>query len=121
MDNKYKIFVVNRLYGLIEGSPKSLKYMLLSDFKARYNFEPDSITVISSNIYILEEYMNGCWIGTMTVRLVIDGEEWLITRDWGEEYKYDFSHPNFKTDDWFYESEDCYSYKKYNEILATLV
>ena len=121
MDIKYKIFVLNRLYGLIEGTANSLKYMLLRDFQDRYGFLPELLTVLSTDKFIIEEYNKGCWIGTMTVRLIIEGEEYVITRDWGDEYKHDFSHPDYRHDDYFYDGHECYSYKKYNEILESLV
>ena len=37
MENKYKEFIVSRLYGLIEGSPQSLESMIKDDFKVIYN------------------------------------------------------------------------------------
>lgn len=121
MDAKYKIFVLNRLYSLIEGTANGLKYMLYRDFMDRYGFLPEYLSVTSTDKFILEDYLKGCWIGTMTVRIIIDGEEYVITRDWGEEYKYDYSHPDFRHDDYFYDGKECYSYKKYNEILESLV
>jgi len=117
MENKYKEFVINRLYGLIEGSPKSLKDMMIRDFKTIFKQEPDSINVTSTNRFVEEE--NGSWIGTMTVVLNVSGEEYTITRDWGEEYDNDKNHPNFN-DEWFYEGDDCFSWKKSQEILKSL-
>ena len=119
MENKYKEFVVGRLYGLIEGSPKSLEDMMIRDFKTIFKQEPDSINVTSTNRFVQEEYNNGCWIGTMTVCLRVNGEEYKLTRDWGEEYDNDKNHSNYKTDDWFYDGEDCYSWKKSQEILKS--
>jgi len=119
MENKYKEFVVGRLYGLIEGSPKSLEDMMNRDFKVMFKYEPDSIKVISTNRFVDEEYLKDSWIGTMTVILIVDGEEYTLTRYWGEEYDNDKYHPNYKTDDWFYEGEDCFSWKKSQEILKS--
>lgn len=119
MENKYKEFVVNRLYGLMEGSPASLQNMMIRDFKTIFKQEPDSINVTSTNRFVEEEYNKGCWIGTMTVSLKINNEEYELTRDFGEEYDSDKNHPNYKTDDWFYESEDCFSWKKLQEILKS--
>jgi hypothetical protein len=119
MENKYKEFVVSELYGLIEGSPKSLKDSMMRDFNHIFKHEPDSVKVTSTDRFVDDEYLKGCWIGTMTVTLIVNGDEYVLTRDWGEEYDNDKNHPNHKTDLWFYEGEDCFSWKKYEEILKS--
>ena len=120
MENKYKEFVVNRLYGLIEGSPQSLEDMMNRDFKIIFKHDPDSINVTSTNrIVDDDEIFNGCWIGTMTVILIVNGEEYILTRDWGEEHDIDKHHLNYKIDDCFFEGEDCFSWKKSQEILKS--
>ena len=120
MENKYKEFVVNRLYGLMEGSSKMVEYMMNRDFKVIFKHEPDSIKVTSTSKFVGGEHSEGSsWIGTMTVILIVNGEEYTLTRDFGEEYDNDKTHPNFKTDDWFYEGDDCFSWKKSQEILKS--
>jgi hypothetical protein len=119
MENKYKEFIVGRLYGLMGGSPQQLEYMIKDDFKIIFKHEPNSVNVTSTNRVIEDEYMKGMWIGTMTVTLIVNNEVYSLTRDFGEEYDNDKKHPNFKTDDWFYEGEDCFSWKKSQEILKS--
>jgi hypothetical protein len=119
MENKYKEFIVSRLYGLMEGSPQQLESMIKDDFKIIFKHEPNSVNVTSTNRVIEDEYMKGMWIGTMTVTLIVNNEVYSLTRDFGEEYDNDKKHPNFKTDDWFYEGEDCLSWKKSQEILKS--
>lgn len=53
----------------------------------------------------------------MTVTLIIDGKKFVVTRDWVEEY--DIKHPNYQ-DDYFYDSEDCFSYKKAKALLEEI-
>ncbi len=120
MENKYKEFIVNRLYGLMGGSPKSLENLMNDNFKTLFGFKPDSLIVNSTDRIIEDEYMKGSWIGTMTTVLIINKEEYSITRDWGEEYDNDKQHVKFKTDDYFYEGDYCYSYKKSQEILKNI-
>jgi|688.fasta_scaffold219667_3 hypothetical protein len=117
---EHKKFIINGLYGLIEGSASSLESMLKSNFKHIFGFIPDSIKVTQKNKFIGENEQNkGCWIGEMTVTLIIDGKEFVVTRDWAEEYENDIKHPNYQ-DDYFYDSEDCFSYKKCNELLESI-
>jgi hypothetical protein len=115
MENKYKEFIVSRLYGLMEGSPQQLESMIKDDFKIIFKHEPNSVNVTSTNRVIEDEYMKGMWIGTMTVTLIVNNEVYSLTRDFGEEYDNDKKHPNFKTDDWFYEGEECEAYRKAQE------
>lgn len=118
MENKYKKFVLAGLYGLIDGSAESLEYIMRYDFKARFKHEPDLIKVSSTNRFVDEQRLKGIWIGSMTATLIVKGEEYTLTRDWGEEYDNNKNHPNFDTD-WFYESDDCFSWKKSQEILKS--
>ena len=119
MKNKYKEFILSTLFGLIEGSAKSLEDMLSRDFKTKFGIDPDSLTVTSTNKFIEDNKYKGCWIGTMTVNLTINNEEYSVTRDWNEEYEHDVNHPNY-CDEYFYEGVDCFSYKKYMELLKSL-
>jgi len=119
MENKYKELILSNLYGLMEGSPKSLEDLLMRNFKYKFGFDPDSIKVTSTSKFIEDGKYKGCWIGIMTVCLIVNGEEYTITRDWGEEYEHDINHPSY-CDEYFYEGVDCFSYKKYIEILNEL-
>lgn len=119
MKNKYKEFILSTLFGLIEGSAKSLEDMLSRDFKTKFGIDPDSLTVTSTNKFIEDGKYKGCWIGTMTVNLTIDNEQYSVTRDWNEEYEHDVNHPSY-CDEYFYEGVDCFSYKKYIELLKSL-
>jgi len=74
MENKYKEFIVGRLYGLMEGSPQQLESMIKDDFKIIFKHEPNSVNVTSTNRVIEDEYMKGMWIGTMTVTLIVNNE-----------------------------------------------
>jgi len=113
MEKEYKIFVINSLYGLIDGSSSSLQSHMTSYFKERFGFSADDITVTHTN-RITSEY-RGSWIGSMTVTLTISGEKFTHTRDWGVEYDIDIKHPEYETDDWFYEGEECEAYRKAQE------
>ncbi len=117
---EHKKFIINGLYGLIEGSASSLESMLKSDFNLRFGFIPDSITVTQKNNFLEDDVPNkGCWVGKMTATLIIDGKEFVVTRDWSEEYENDIKHPNYQ-DDYFYDSEYCFSYKKAKALLEEI-
>ena len=121
MEPKYKEFIIRGLYGLIEGSASSLEFHLESNFKLIFGFQPESITVTHKDKFVgADEKSNGCWIGEMTIRIVLEGEEFSVTRDWGEEYEHDTNHPDYNSDDYFYESDKCFSYKKCNELLESI-
>jgi hypothetical protein len=94
MERKYKEFIINGLYGLIVASPSSLKSSLTENFERKFGFPPDSITVLSSNRFT-SEGLYGDWIGSMSVSLVLNGEEYTLNRDWAEEYEVDKNHPDF--------------------------
>lgn len=124
MKKEYKEFIINGLYGLIDGSSKSLEGMLVSNFKMRFGFEADKITVIESNRRFITEGNSpeqiGCWIGAMEASIVIDGETFSCIRDWGEEWDVDSKHPDYHSDDWFYEGDKCFSSIKYKEIISAI-
>lgn len=66
MKAEYKKFIINGLYGLMEGSPKSLEDHLRSYFKRRYEFEADEIIVIESKHRLTPAGKYGSsWIGAM--------------------------------------------------------
>lgn len=118
MNKEYKKFVVESLYGLIEGSSISLQRLMIDYFKRRFGFDVDSIVVEHTDRFIVDDSKHkGCWIGSMTATLIINGESFSHTRDWGVEYDIDVKHPDFYTDDWFYESNKCFAYNKSIEVI----
>ncbi|MCF8274954.1 MAG: hypothetical protein K9I95_14100 [Flavobacteriaceae bacterium] len=117
MEIKFKKFVVDYLFGLIEGSAKGLEEAIMDDFLIDFNLMPEKIEVIGTDKYIKNENGNDIWIGTMTVNLIIDGDEFNVTRNWAEEYYIDIKHPDYLTDEDFYESHKPYSSKKYREVM----
>jgi len=76
---------------------------------------PEKIEVIGTDKFIKNG--NNIWIGTMTVNLIVDGEEFNVKRDWEEEYYIDSKHPDYKTDEDFYDSPKPHSVKKYREVI----
>jgi hypothetical protein len=117
MEIKYKKFVVDYLFGLVEGSAKALEEAIKDDFLIDFNLVPEKIEVIGVDKFIKNENGNNIWIGTMTVNLIIDGEEFNITRNWEEEYCIDIKHPDYLTDEDFYDSHKPFSSKKHLEII----
>ena len=120
MNTEYKEFIIRGIYGLIEGSAQYLESMLKSSFNLRFGFNPDSLGVTQEDEFLQDDVSNkGCWIGKMTAILIINEQEFVVTRDWAEEHENDKKHPNYK-DDYFFESEDCFSCKKCNELLESI-
>ena len=119
MKAEYKKFIISGLYGLMEGSAKSLESHLRSYFKMRYGFEADEITVIESNRRFTNEAIS-CWIGAMKASITINGETFSYERDWGQEYDIDVKHPDYHSDDWFYEGDKCHSFLKHKEAMDAI-
>jgi len=120
MEIKYIKLVVESLFGLIEGSAKGLEEALKDDFLLDFNLVPEKIEVIGTDKFIKKEDGYDIWIGTMTVNLTIGDEEFNVTRNWEEEYYVDIKHPDYKTDEDFYDSHKSYSSIKYREIMNSL-
>jgi hypothetical protein len=98
MENKYKEFVFDQLYGLIEGSANSLEVIMTHEFEEKFKHEPDLIKVTETNRRIVDENLpNGFLFSSFTVVLVINNEEYTLTRDWAEEYEINKKN-NFKSD-----------------------
>lgn len=119
MRKEYKLFIINQLYGLIEGSPKSLESHMNDMFIKMFGQIPDQITVIESKHKITDELPSN-WIGAMLATIKINGESFSYERDFGEEYEHDIKHPDYETDDWFYESDKCYAHFKCNEVIRNI-
>ena len=98
---------------------KDLEKMINGDIERKFNHKPDYIKVTSTDNFIDDGRHKGCWIGTMTVFLSINNEEYILSRDWGEEHNHDKKHPNYN-DDYFYDSDDCFSWKKGQELCGEL-
>jgi len=120
MEIKYKKLVVDFLFGLIEGSAKGVEEAIKDDFLIDFNLVPEKIEVIGTDKFIKNENGDKSWIGTMTVNLIINGEEFNVERDWEEEYNIDIKHPDYLTDEDFYDSYKPFSVKKHLEIIKSL-
>tara|TARA_R110001583_G_scaffold103870_3_gene251205 strand:- start:182 stop:556 length:375 start_codon:yes stop_codon:yes gene_type:complete len=119
MEIKYKQLVIESLYGLIEGSARALEEALQDDFLIDFNLVPEKLEVKGTDKFIKNEDGRDIWIGTMTVTLIIEGEEYNVSRDWEEEYNMDIKHPDYKTDENFYDNHKPYSSKKYRGLMKS--
>jgi hypothetical protein len=117
MKKQYKKHIVESLFGLIEGSAKGLEDALKDDLTTNFNLVPEKLEVIGTDKFIKCENGSDIWVGTMTVNLIIDGEVFSITRNWEEEYNMDIKHPDYNSDDDFYDSHKPYSSIRYREIM----
>lgn len=118
MKKEYKEFIINGLYGLIDGSPSALQGHLIERFKMLYNI-PAEISVVKGKDRLSDEDIPS-WIGSMIATITIEGEAFSYERDWGEEWDVDSKHPDYHSDDWFYEGDKCFSSIKYKEIISTI-
>jgi len=120
MLKEYKVFMIKGMYNTITASGPSLRDFLGRKFFKEFGIQPDKIEVFQEDKYTkADNPKDVVWIGTLTLKLSIDGESYSVTRDFGEEYENDIKHPCYK-DDYFYESESCFSYKKKIELLKSL-
>jgi len=119
MKKEYKEFIINQLYGLIDGSPKTLEQHMNYMFPKVFNRNDVKITVIKSNDK-LTEIEPTSWIGTILVTITIDNKIFSCKRDFEEEYKNDVKHPDYESDNWFYESDKCFAYIKRNKLLNNI-
>ena len=120
MEREHKEFAIRAVYGTIQTTGAHLKQWVGKRFFERFGIQPDIIEVVQTDKYINEnDRFNSIWIGSLTLNLTIDGETFSVKRDWNEEYEYDSKHPCYN-DDYFYESESCYSFKKYRELINSL-
>ena len=120
MKLEHKKLVVSCLFGTIEGSPKGLEDALKDEFLIDFNLTPEKLEVIGVDKFINEGDSYDIWIGSMTVNLIIDGEEFSVSRDWEEEYHINRKHPDYKTDEDFYDSLKPHSHTRYLEIIKSL-
>ena len=120
MNKEYKVFMIKGMYNTITASGPSLRDFLGRKFFKEFGIQPDKIEVFQEDKYTkADNPKDVVWIGTLTLKLSIDGETYSVTRDFSEEYENDIKHPCYK-DDYFYESESCFSYKKKIELLKSL-
>jgi hypothetical protein len=119
MKKEYKEFVIHQLYGLIDGTHISLESHMNHIFPEIFGFKPDKITVIESKHKVTDK-LPSSWIGAMLATITIEGESFSYERDFGEEYEHDILHPDYETDDWFYEGDKCYAYFKCNEAIKSI-
>lgn len=122
VEKYHKEFIVNGLYGLMDGNYISLGNYLREGFKRFFDFEPDELIVSNtySDVISPGEGEPSVWVGDMVVKLTIGDDTFTVSRDFGEEYENDTKHPEYETDMWFYESEKCHSHKTYVRIKEEL-
>ncbi len=111
---EYKVYVINSLYGLIEGSASSLERSFKKNFERKYSTQPESFIVTQADLLL-----DNVWVGSMKATLVMDGETFVCSRNWLEEYNIDKQHPNYD-DEYFYEGVDNYAYRKSLELISEL-
>ena len=120
MLKEYKVFMIKGMYNTITASGPSLRDFLGRKFFKEFGIQPDKIEVLQEDKYTkADNPKDVVWIGTLTLKLTIDGESYSVTRDFNEEYENDIKHPCYN-DDYFYESESCFSHKKKIELLKSL-
>ncbi len=120
MNKEYKVFMIRGMYNTITASGPSLRDFLGRKFFKEFGIQPDKIEVFQEDKYTkADNPKDVVWIGTLTLKLTIDGESYSVTRDFNEEYENDIKHPCYN-DDYFYESESCFSHKKKIELLKSL-
>ena len=102
----------------MEGSAASVERLFKRSFRERFNIEPESFIVTQTDLLIDSDGPQGgkVWVGSMEATLVMDGETFVCSRDWLEEYNIDRQHPKYD-DDWFYDGTDNHSYKKAIELI----
>lgn len=114
MNRGYQVYVINSLYGLMEGNASSLERSFKKNFERKFNTQPESFTVTQTDLLV-----DSVWAGSMEATLVMDGETFVCNRDWLEEYNLDKQHPNYD-DEYFYEGVYNYAYKKSRELISKL-
>lgn len=124
MDRQYKIFAINSLYGIIQTTGTALKQSVGKRFFLQFGILPDIVEVVQSDKVIDRDEGDtssspNVWVGSLELRLTVDGETFSVYRDWLDEYMVDRRHPNYNND-YFYDSEECYSQKRYKELIKNL-
>ena len=115
MDKLYKKFILDSLYGLMQGSADGVERSMRKRFPMIFNRVDAKLTCIETK-FKLTDGKPQLYIGVMKATIEIDNETYSCERDFGEEYTEDIKHPDYEDDLWFCESEKCHSRKKYNEI-----
>lgn len=124
MDKQHKIFAINSLYGIIQTTGTALKQSVGKRFFLQFGILPDIVEVVQSDKVIDREEGDissspNVWVGSLELRLTVDGETFSVYRDWLDEYMIDRRHPNYNND-YFYDSDECYSQKRYKELIKNL-
>ena len=124
MDKQHKIFAINSLYGIIQTTGTVLKQSVGKRFFLQFGILPDIVEVVQSDKVIDREEGDissspNVWVGSLELRLTVDGETFSVCRDWLDEYMIDRRHPNYNND-YFYDSDECYSQKRYKELIKNL-
>ena len=119
MKSEYKEMAIRNLYGMIAGSKDTLISSFNKNFKNRVGFEPDSYEIKQIDKLVDSENGRSVWVGRMETKLIIDGEEFEVYRDWNEEFEIDKKHPMYD-DDYFYEGPYCESHLRAMELIEQL-
>lgn len=117
---EHKKIAINVLYGFMEGNGSALPECIMNMFKHK-NLDPINVQfkVIRkpncSPDTPFDEFDWGCW----SISLTLNDETYEVKRDFQEEFENDIKHKNHN-DEYFYESEECYSHIKYEELINEL-
>ena len=120
MDKLYKKFVLDALYGLMQGTAEHVERNMKRRFPIMFRGVDAKLNCVETKFKGIEQKKINLYIGAMKATIEIDGETFSCERDFEEEYIEDMKHPDYEDDLWFCESDKCYSHKKYNEIWGEL-
>ena len=121
MKKEYKHLIISTTLGLMEGNHDGLRGCLIRRWERKY---PDVEAQISVNLdslkYVEEGPYKGCGLPKMTATLLVDGEVFSFVRDWEREHLLDSKKPEFYSDDYFFESDNCQSHIDYLNALKEI-
>jgi hypothetical protein len=119
MDKLYKKFVLDSLYGLMQGSAETVERSMKRRFPMMFKGVDAKLTCVETKFKLTEKKIQ-LYIGVMKATIEVDGEIYSCERDFEEEHNENIKHPDFEDDLWFCESDKCHSYKKYKELLENI-
>lgn len=120
MKKEYKKFVVNAIYpDGFYSSTSGLEHHINREFKRLFNRQPEKVIAKVTRWEVNGE-TPGSFIGAVEVSFTIDGEIFVIERDHKEEYVIDIKHPDYETDDYFYEDDKSYCVIKRKNLLQLI-
>ena len=119
MKKEYKKFVVNYMYLPVYSSNAGIETHMNREFKRLFGIYPEKVLATTTKDTLTEQKPTS-FIGAIEVSFTIDGETFILERDYGEEYGIDKNHPDYETDDYFYEGDKCYSVPKRKKLLQLI-